>query len=311
MKKIMRKILSIIRLNLNPEIQNLKFFLGQNAILASRSMSHQFKYLWDAEVKVFSQWGEDGILDYICNQLEINKPRILEIGAGNFVECNSRFLVENRNASAVLVDGRKDLTSNVNTSNFKWKTHLYALEKWVTPINIVDIINYANNYISGIDILSIDLDGNDYWILEAANLSDVKVVVVEYNPLFGSDFAVTVPRDDDFDRTKKHSSWLYYGASLKAFVFLLEQKGFAFVGTNRVGNNAFFVEANHLGKIGTKLPNLLSAHTDWRVRESRNNFGELNFLSGHDRVIQIQEMLILDVVSGNEMKVSDLFSGKT
>jgi hypothetical protein len=78
-----------------------------------------------------------------------------------------------------------------------------------------------------------------------------------------------------------------------------------------VGNNAFFVEANQLDKIGTKLPNLLSAHTDWRVRESRNNFGELNFLSGHDRVIQIQQMSILDVVSGNEMKVSDLFSRNT
>ena len=311
MNKTLWKILSIIKLNLNPEIQNLKFFLGQNAILASRSMSHQFKYLWDAEVKVFSQWGEDGILDYICNQLDINKPRILEIGAGNFMECNSRFLIENRNASAVLVDGRKDLTINVNTNNSKWKTHLYALEKWVTPINIVEIINYARDNISGVDILSIDLDGNDYWILEAANLSAIKVVVVEYNPLFGSDFAVTVPRDDDFVRTKKHSSCLYYGASLKAFIFLLEQKGFAFVGTNRVGNNAFFVEVNQVSKIGTKLPNLLSAHTDWRVRESRNISGELNFLSGYDRVIQIQEMPLLDVVNRNEIKVSDLFSRKS
>ena len=271
-------------------------------------MAHQFKYLWDAEVRVFSQWGEDGILDYVANSLEMIKPRILEIGAGNFLECNSRFLAENRNASVVLVDGRDDLISNVNSSSLKWKTHLYAIQTWVTPLNVNDIIKFSNEKLGSTDILSLDLDGNDYWILEVANLSDIRVVVVEYNPLFGSKYSVSVPRDDNFDRRKKHESWIYYGASLKAFIYLLNRKGFSFIGTNRVGNNAFFVEKRSLKKIKTELPSDLSEHTDWRVRESRNSSGNLSFISGAERVHQIAKMSLIDVETGKELAVGSLLT---
>ena len=89
---------------LSSEINNFKFALGQSAILASRQSYSKVKNLWDAEVKVYSQWGEDGILDYICEIVELAKPRVLEIGAGNFLECNSRFIAEFRNASVVAVD---------------------------------------------------------------------------------------------------------------------------------------------------------------------------------------------------------------
>jgi hypothetical protein len=308
MRRLARNILKILRKNLQSDIHNLKFLLGQNAILSSRSMANQFKYLWEAEVKVFSQWGEDGILDYISNRLEIVKPRILEIGAGNFTECNSRFLAENRNASVVLVDGRKDLILNVNSNSLKWKTHLYAIETWVTPLNVNELIEFSGNNLGGIDIFSLDLDGNDYWILEVADLSSVRVVVVEYNPLFGSTYAVSVPRDDNFDRTNKHQSCIYYGASLKAFIYLLDKKGFSFIGTNRVGNNAFFIETGNFDKIATVLPDNLSEHTDWRIRESRDSHGNLSFVSGADRVLQISEMPVIEVETGKELTVGSLFS---
>jgi hypothetical protein len=306
MSYLLQKIIQRIRLGISKDLQNLKFLLGQNSVLTSRSMSEKFINLWDAEVKVFSQWGEDGILDFICEKIGLTKPRVLEIGAGNFTECNSRFLVENRNASVVLVDGRKDLVLNVNSSSLKWKTHIFALEEWVTSKNINEIIGSAKNKINGVDIFSIDLDGNDYWIVEAADLHEIQVIVAEYNPLFGSDFAVSVPSDDYFNRTTKHHSCLYYGASLRAFNHILNQKGFIFIGSNRVGNNAFFVRQEIVGKINLPVPSDLSLYTDWRIRESRDSSGKLNYISGSDRLEEIKDLPLKDVINRIDIKVIDI-----
>lgn len=306
MKKVILRIIRKSKSYFTNDIVRVEFLIGQSAILASRSMSEKFQYLWDAEVKVFSQWGEDGILDYLCESLGVSKPRVLEVGAGNFSECNSRFLAENRNASVVAVDGRDDLNSSIGQSSLKWKNHIFSMQEWVTPKNINNVIGTAREYMLGIDIFSLDLDGNDYWILEAANLQDVSIVVVEYNPLFGSKLSVSVPRDDRFDRTTKHLSWLYYGASLCAFIDLLSHKGFVFLGSNRVGSNGFFVRKELVKKIKLALPMDLSQHTDWRIRESRDNTGELNFLSNNDRINQIREMPLINVKDGSELRVIDL-----
>jgi hypothetical protein len=268
-------------------------------------MSGNFRDLWDAEVKVYSQWGEDGILDYLCERIGLSKPRIIEVGAGNFDECNSRFLAENRNANVFAVDGREDLISSIESSPLHWKSHIVGLQTWVTPENINEIIGKAQKAIGQPDIFSLDLDGNDYWILEAANLGSILIVVVEYNPLFGHKNAVTVPRDDKFDRTSKHYSWLYYGASLKAFTFLLEKKGFVFVGTNRVGNNAFFVTKEIANQIPTRISEDYSVYTDWRIRETRTKSGALNFVTGYDRVNMMKDQRLIDVETGADTSVGE------
>ena len=121
--RLLNNIYLLIKGLLTPEISNFKFALGQSAILASRQSYFKVKNLWDAEVKVYSQWGEDGILDYICELIELAKPRVLEIGAGNFLECNSRFIAEFRNASVVAVDARADLL-NAPLHSLKWKNHI-------------------------------------------------------------------------------------------------------------------------------------------------------------------------------------------
>lgn len=286
-----------------PEVRNFPFLIGQAAILSSRANSENFKSLWDAEVKVYSQWGEDGILDYLCEKIGLAKPKVLEIGAGNFTECNSRFLAEIRNASVFAVDGRDDLIPSIERHSLRWKTHIFGYQTWVTPKNINEILEKARQAIGKPDVLSLDLDGNDYWIMQAANLDSVSVVVVEYNPLFGHSKAVTVARDDAFERTSKHYSWLYYGASLKAFVNLLEKKDFVFVGTNRVGNNAFFVRRVLRNKIPLELSTDLSEYTDWRIREARSQNGQLSFASGYNRVIEMKDLPLVDLETGLEISV--------
>jgi hypothetical protein len=131
----------------------------------------------------------------------------------------------------------------------------------------------------------------------------VSVVVVEYNPLFGHRKAVTVAREDTFERTSKHYSWLYYGASIKAFVDLLNKKDFAFVGTNRVGNNAFFVRKTLSKKITLEVSADLSQYTDWRIREARAQDGQLSFASGYDRVREMQNLPLVDLETGLEISV--------
>jgi hypothetical protein len=279
--------------------------MGQSAILSSRAHSEKFINLWDAEVKVYSQWGEDGILDYLCERIGISKPKVLEIGAGNFTECNSRFLAENRNASVFAVDGRDDLIPSVERNPMRWRNHIFAYQTWVTPNNINEIIMKSRESIGTLDVFSIDLDGNDYWILEAAGLESVSIVVVEYNPLFGHKRAVSVPRDDTFNRSSKHYSCLYYGASLKAFKILLEKKDFVFVGTNRVGNNAFFVSRSSANLIPLKISEDYSIYTDWRVRETRTINGNLSFASGYDRVAEISEQTLIDIETGKEISVGE------
>jgi hypothetical protein len=136
MKKIMRKILSIIRLNLNPEIQNLKFFLGQNAILASRSMSHRFKYLWDAEVKVFSQWGEDGIIQALIKYVPIERKIFVEFGVQNYTESNTRFLLINDCWSGLLIDGDKSHVDYIKNDPIYWRHNLKVDCSFITRDNI-------------------------------------------------------------------------------------------------------------------------------------------------------------------------------
>ena len=285
--------------------REFKYMTGQSAIIASRQNFGTFQHLWDAEVKVYSQFGEDGILDYLCEKLSLSKPKIIEIGAGNFTECNSRWMCEFRNASAFCVDGREDLGVGIRNSKLLWKTHLFHRQDWVTPDNVQEIIDTAHKTLAGLDIFSLDLDGNDYWILKNADLKNVKLVIVEYNPLFGHTNEVTIPRNDSFSRSSSHHSWLYFGASLKAFTSLLSTKDFAFVGTNRVGNNAFFVKNDLRRNIPLEPQSDYSIYTDWPIRDSRSASGALNYLAGRDRIEVMEDMPLLELVSNRSIRLGD------
>jgi len=306
MRKLFRILRSKLFSSISPELNEIKFLIGQSSILSSRAMSNSFKNLWDAEVKVYSQWGEDGILDFLCERLHISKPKILEIGSGTFNECNSRFLAAYRNASVFAVDISDNLIKSINSSPLKWTNHLFGVEKLVKPNNINEIINEANLQMDGLDIVSFDIDGNDYWVVDNATLKQAKIVVVEYNPIFGPEFAVSVPRDDNFDRVVKHSSGLYFGASLRAFIHTLSNKDFVFIGSNRVGNNAFFITKKSIDKIGLPIPKDLKLYTDWRVRESRDSLGDLSYLSLGERVEIIKDLPLIDVISGANLYVRHL-----
>ena len=166
----------------------------------------------------------------------------------------------------------------------------------------------AKGMMGGVDVLSLDIDGNDYWVLESLDLTGIKIVVCEYNPVYGSKSACTIPRSDNFDRTKDHYSWLHYGMSLKAVILLLKKSGLIFVGTNLVGNNAFFVRRKVANSLDFELPteDKLDEFVEWRVRESRDGSGKMNHLSGRNRKQVIEECVVLNLSSDTQVRVKDL-----
>ena len=203
--------------------------------------------LGEVGFKVFSQTDEDGILLYIFSAVTPHSRTSVEICAGNGVECNSANLIINHGWSALLVDGNADRVAAGNEYYRKHRsTYVYPpafVHAWITRDNVNDVIG-TNGFRGEIDLLSLDLDGVDYWIWEAITVIQPRVVVVEYQDIIGPDRALTVPYSDDFN------AWIhpmtdgtpnYCGASLPAFAKLADRKGYRLVGCNRLGYNAFFV----------------------------------------------------------------------
>lgn len=281
--------------------------IGEAALAARQWASPAFRDLWDAELRVFSQWGEDGILDFLCDRLDLARPCALELGAGDFGECNTRFLAEHRHAAVVAVDVHDHLVSSARTLDLYWKDSIFPIEEWITPANSAQLMEKARELMGRVDVVSLDIDGNDYWVAEPLDLSETKIVVVEYNAVFGHRRAVTVPRDDLFDRAKAHTSRLYYGASLRAWIHLLGLQGFTFIGTNRACSNAFFCPTVSLERIPVHIPRFeeLDRYMDCRVRESCDEKGHFTYLAGRDRLEAIEHLPVFDLIENRTISLAE------
>jgi hypothetical protein len=260
--------------------------------------------LRDAEFKVFSQFGEDGILQFLTARVPIENDTFVELGVEDYSESNTRFLLAQDNWRGVIVDAAEDHAAFLEWSELGWRHEIEPVQAFITRDNVNDLLSEAG--VEGdIGLLSIDLDGNDYWILEAVDVVSPRILVVEYNSVFGSEARVTVPYDPGFTRGGAHPSTLYFGASLAAFAHLAAEKGYALVGCGSSGNNAFFVRQDVL----SGLPALETgdAYVASRFRESRGPEGELTLVSSHaERRKLIGRMPLVDLSSEAEITVADL-----
>jgi hypothetical protein len=213
----------------------------------------------DVGFKCHSQTDEDGILLFLFAVLGATKKLCVELCAGNGVECNTANLILHHGWHGLLADGDEknvDLCRRVYGQSAQ--TYVYPpkfAHSWVTRGNVNDLLT-ANGFAGEIDLLSLDLDGIDYWIWEAITAVTPRVVVLEYQDILGPDRSWTVPYADDFSATAYPMPGglpSFAGASLRAFVNLGRRKGYRLVGVNRYGYNAFFVK-NGLGD--TLLPEI-------------------------------------------------------
>ncbi len=275
-------------------LENSMILQGRALALINENRAPLTK-LQDAEFKVFSQFGEDGILQYLIYETKIdhNESVFIEFGVQDYSESNTRFLLMNNNWRGMIIDGSTANMDSVRSQSICWRHDLTVKDAWIDRDNINQFITEAG-FQGNIGMLSIDVDGNDYWVWEQIHVVNPIIVVVEWNSVFGSTHAISVPYDPMFQREKAHYSHLFFGASIAAFEHLGKSKGYSLIGSNTAGNNLFFVRNDRLGNL--KALSSAEAYIESRFRDSRDAMGQLNYLSGSLRRAEIQDLSVVDVV---------------
>lgn len=275
--------------------------LLQAELLNQHGRPSKLTKLSDAEYRVFSQWGEDGIIDWMVTQLPDINRSFVEFGVQNFRESNTRFLMMSRNWRGLVIDGAEKNIADIRSQDISWRHELSARCAFIDKDNINELIAEAQ-YGGDIGLLSIDIDGNDYWVWESIYIINPIIVVCEYNAVLGDLLPLSIPYEADFYRTRSHYSNLYFGASIRALVKLGESKGYAFVGTTSSGCNAFFVRKDHAENIKNKLSNIV-AYPSF-VREARDTSGRLVFVGGGKRQKIISHLPFVDPISGERLALA-------
>ena len=258
------------------QVEQAKILAAQPMVRELRALKNPIP-LRQSEFRVFSQFGDDGIIQFVIGRIPLApaEQRFIEFGVENYREANTRFLLLNDNWSGLVMDGSESYVSSIRSEAIYWRSDLTALARFITRENINSIIKDAG-FSGRLGLLSIDVDGNDYWIWEALTTVDPAIVIVEYNGIFGSSEPVTIPYQADFVRQNTHYSYLYWGTSLPALCHLAAKKGYVWIGCNTAGNNAYFVRSEYATSF--RLPALPSDFVGAKFREARDRNGQLAYI---------------------------------
>lgn len=300
---LVRAIFKRLRVVLGGDIElHERNILLQAKLLSDQRREGRVAHLRDAEFRVFSQWGEDGIIDWLVSRIPDIKQSFVEFGVQNYRESNTRYLLTAQNWRGLVLDGSKAHIEDIRSQDIYWRHELQAKCAFIDRDNINSLI--AESGLKGeIGLMSIDIDGNDYWVWQAIEVVSPAIVVCEYNAVLGDTLPLTIPYAADFYRTRSHHSNLYFGASIRALVQLGESKGYVFVGTTSTGCNAFFVRRGHASRITSELDEIVAYPST--VREARDAKGRLTFVGGEARQKVIGHLPFVEPASG---KVLDLAS---
>jgi hypothetical protein len=289
---------------LDRELDQLK--VNQGLLISRAYLGVQSEELANYEFKVFSQWGEDGIIQHLIRSVPIANPTFIEFGVEDFSESNCRFLLMKDYWEGYVIDGSSRNIARLQNSYYFWKYRIRARAAFVTRENI-DQLLAESGFDRDLGLLSVDIDGMDYHVLERIQAYRPRILIAEYNAVFGKDRAVSVPYRPDFQRTVAHYSNLDYGESLRAFDYLASSRGYTLVGVNSAGSNAFFIRCD-------VMPNNLKSRTvdecfgDACFREGGDKTGRLSLPSGADRRRVISKPPVVDVVTGAERTVGGIES---
>jgi hypothetical protein len=257
--------------------------------------------LADVELSVFSQWGEDGILDWLVHQLGDVPEMFVEFGVEDYRESNTRFLLSTRGWRGLVMDADSAHIDSIRRDALSWRHDLDARPAFVTR-DTIDALLDAAAVPNDIGVLSLDIDGNDYWVWQAITRVQPHLVIVEYNAVFGDRHPLTIPYDATFRRDRAHASMLYWGASIVALQQLAARKGYRLAGTNRAGCNAFFVREDRADRILGRVADTRPRPS--RFREARDANGTLTFTRGQARAATIAAMPVFNTSDGTTKPLS-------
>jgi len=298
MTKLIKRIIKELRPADPRDWEDANLILSAQAIMLSQNwrsapdFSNPF-WIQKKEFRVYSQFGDDGIIQWLIHVLGIDRGRFIEFGVGDYYESNTHFLLINNRFSGFVMDGSRENIDTVRKSSMYWRYKLSAHQHFIDKDNVKSLL--AQSGFKKIELLHIDLDGNDYWILDALDLSDLgpDILILEYNSTFGKERAITIPYEPNFNRMNAHYSGKYFGASLPALNNIAESKGYYFIGCNSAGNNAYFLDNSFLSKI--PRTNIADGFQEAGYRESRDKQGLLTYSDTDHEITEIRGMPVIDV----------------
>lgn len=300
MKNLLRKIITrgaanlAYRLDRTPQYHDAMMRVGRQLVFQTRSLN-DLNLLSDAEFKIFSQFGEDGIIEWLVHRLPGIPEKFVEFGVGDYRESNTHFLLRNRNWRGLILDGGTASKEFLVRSHMTWQYDIKPVQAFITRENIDDLL-VTNGFGGEIGLLSVDIDGNDYWVWDAIRSTKPWIVICEFNALWGDALPISLPYDAQF--TVSHYSRRYFGASIGAIEHLSHRQGYTLLGSNMAGNNAFFVRDDVLESTA-----LASRIVDKRARPSlfrhvQNRDGTLSDISGRRRSEVLADCAVQNVVTG-------------
>jgi len=244
-----------------------------SASASSRSINPVIPSTW--EFSGFSQNGEDGIIDFLRRHLLRPNNYFIEIGSSNGLDNNTAWLAFAQRYSGMMIEGDPRASSRGRQIIGDLCIGVDFVEMFVDETNAREI--YERSVFKNPDIFSIDIDGNDYYV--AKTLLDAglrpKIIVVEYNSVFGPSLAVTVPYRRNFDFREAHSSQLYYGVSISGWRKFLAGLGYRFVTVDKNGVNGFFVAQEEFSDlIVDKIEGIEFAENFYQLKKFRKPASE-------------------------------------
>ena len=193
-----------------------------------------YEYSW------LSQNGEDGILRYLFEEVGFGSRIFVEFGFGA-QQCNALRLIVHEKFTGLMMDGSEEQCDYFNRAAHKMNIPgVQAVCTFIDLDNLESLIS-DNGIPRDIDFLSVDVNGNDYWIWDQLESVSPRVACIEYNAGMGPDWSCTIPYSADFERYDAHPSGFFAGASLQALETLGKKKGYRLVGCDATGTNSFFI----------------------------------------------------------------------
>jgi len=298
LKKQFKKLANLIGDEISVRTKEIEEnrLIALGTILSNQQWSLSSSNINDYEFKIFSQYGDDGIIQYLIKHLIIINQTFIEFGVEDFSESNSRFLMMNNNWSGFIMDGSAEHMNNLKKQHWYWKYNLKHKVAFIDQDNINTLL--SDTGFNDVGLFHIDLDGNDYFILKALDFSKLNpaILILEYNSVFGNERAISVPYDKNFIRTNAHYSNLFFGASLPALHHVATEKGYALIGCALNGHNAYYVRRDLLNeKIQEK--SIADSYVESNFRESRDELYNLSYLSGGERLKEIKGLTVYNVIT--------------
>ena len=244
LKRLTRRALlrSLDRESIN---QQLQVGLLANYHSQFRLGERPFDAIRDAGFRCYSQFEEDGILLYILAGIGMKTRRVVEIGCGTGVENMSTNLILNHGFEGYLFDG---LASNIQAAEVFYRSKKDCLlvqpnlaQAWITRESVNETLRHAGA-MGEVDVFSLDIDGNEWYVWNAIEIINPRVCVFETHNIVPNGLALTIPYQSDFDYTAQpESQWDFRSVSLGAMIKLSSKKGYRLIGAHRHGFNAFFL----------------------------------------------------------------------